>query len=169
MSDADRAEVVNDLVHIGRTWSGILPAPLSDASTRRRIRGAAFSFLVMVDGDAGTGPMRLSPRDNGDVDLGGQALHELLGSDPIHCDNDEQRRLLANVQQLVDTHADNSGPVRTVMGQFLAAICRLLAAGYELRLVHTDWDTGEDLAEGDDIAAGLPAAFASAWGDITHG
>src|SRR3954469_6444493 len=74
---ADLREIVLDLVHNGRTWSGALPPEFDDTSTRRRIEGAAFSFLVMIDGDAGPGPLRLSPKGNPDVDLGGDALHEL--------------------------------------------------------------------------------------------
>lgn len=162
---ADLREVVFDLVHNGRTWCGDLPPEFGDTSTRRRIEGAAFSVLVMIDGDAGPGPVRLSPKDNPALDLGGDALHELLGSE-ADCDSDAQRHLLARVQRLVDEHAERPDPVQVVMGQFLAAVCRMLADGYELRLVDTDVDTGAYLGEGDDVAVDLPAAFQARWAEV---
>ncbi|HKS98357.1 MAG TPA: hypothetical protein VJT31_02410 [Rugosimonospora sp.] len=162
---ADLHDVVFDLVHNGRTWCGSLPPEFGDTSTRRRLEGAAFSVLVMIDGDAGPGPVRLSPKDNPDLDLGGDALHELLGSE-ADCDTDAQRDLLSRLQRLVDEHAERPDPVEVVMGQFLAAVCRMLADGYELRLVDTDVDTGAYLGARDDVAADLPAAFQTRWAEV---
>ncbi len=90
----DLHEIVTDLVHTGRSWCGALPPVFGDATTRRRIKGAAFNFLVMIEGNGRPGRVRLSPKDNLDVDLGGEVLHELLGIEAQYADA-EQRRLLA--------------------------------------------------------------------------
>jgi hypothetical protein len=162
----DLDTVVADLIHNGRTWSGTLPPECTDASLRQRLEGAAFSFLVLVDGTAGPGPTRLAPRDDTTTDLGGRALYEVFGSGELgECDAQE-RRLFDGLLQLVDEHAGQPGPVEVVIGRFLTAVCQLVADGYELRLVDADPETGEPLAVRSDVAGELPAAFATAWAEV---
>jgi hypothetical protein len=163
IADQDTADVVYDLVHTGRTWAGNLPPEFGDTSLRRRIKGAAFSVLVMIDGDGGPGPVQLSPKGQPDVDLGGEALHELFSGNEANADNDHQRELLTRIQELVDHSTSSSYTVSTAaLGGFVGAVCRMLADHYELRLVDTDED-GYYVAARDDIAPALPAAFSEAW------
>ena len=160
---SDLGEVVNDLVHTGRSWCGLLPPEYHDPSTPGRIRGAAFSFLVTIDGDGGPGPLRLSPIDHPDVDLGGQALHEMFGSSTLVGLDDHHQRFMGHVHRLVNTHTTTPGHVVDVMGRFLQHLCDLLAEHYQLRIISTDWETGEYLDARDDLAPLLPEAFARAW------
>jgi len=157
----DLHEVVDSLVHIGRTWAERLP-DLVDTSLRRRIEGAAFSAMVIIDGDGGPGPVQLSPKTSPDVDLGGLDLHEVL-YDPTLLDDPNQRLLVTRVQRATQAHARRTGRPEQVIGEFLTALCCVIAAHYQLRLLDTDFDTGQVLGAGDDLAPGLPAAFAAAW------
>lgn len=152
---ADLQEFVDSLVHIGRTWAGTLPADLTDTSIRRRVRGAGFSAIVVIDGDGDPGPVRLSPKDRPEIDLGGLSLHEV--DDPASLDDADQRRLLTRIRRVVDAHAGRTGPAERVIGRFLSALCCVLAAHYELRLLDADDVPGAD------IAPALPVAFAAAW------
>jgi hypothetical protein len=159
----DLDDVVVELHIIGRSWTDDL-TQVSDVhrTTRGRIEGAAFSFLVMIDGDSGNvGAVRLSPKIARDVDLGGDALHEQFRGAQI--DNQHQRQLLDRLRQLIDAGAEDTRPIKTVMGEFLLAVCHMINHHYEMRLVATDYATGEYLSAGENIAPRLPAAFADAW------
>ncbi|MGI5186480.1 hypothetical protein ACQEVZ_60640 [Dactylosporangium sp. CA-152071] len=161
----DVEEVVSELLLIGRTWSGALPPDCADTGLRRRLQSAAFSFLVVLDQDASAGPVRLSPRDEPHIDLGGRDLHELFGTPGLqYHDDPHEEQLLGALQQLVDEHATQDGPLETVVGRFLTALCQLLAERYEVRLIDTD--NGEHVSARDDVAGELPAAFAAAWAEV---
>lgn len=161
--DPDIRDVVYDLVNVGTTWAGQLPPDLGDYSTRKRIEGATFSVLVMVDGDAGPGPMRLSPKSNPDIDLGGEALHE-IADQPDALPNDAAREFVARLHHIQESYADNPGPILGVMENYLRAVCHMLANFYELRVLGFDDDSGEELVYvGDNIAPALPVEFAAVW------
>jgi hypothetical protein len=161
--DPDIRDVVYDLVHTARTWAGDLPPEFGERSTRRRVEGAEFSILVLIDGDAGPGPVRLSPKSNPDVDLGGEALHE-ISDKPDALPNDEAREFVARLHHITESYADNPGPVLGVMENYLRAVCHMLANFYELRVLGFDDDSGEELVYvGDNIAPALPVEFMAVW------
>jgi hypothetical protein len=160
--DSDLRDVVYGLVVAGQTWSGEMPPDLGDYSTRKRIEGATFSILVMIDGDAGPGPVRLSPLTNLAVDLGGEALHEVADK-PEALPNDEAREFVARLHHVRDSYADNPGPVAGVMGYFMQAVCHMFANFYELRVQQFDDDGTELVYEGENLAPSLPTEFAAVW------
>lgn len=156
----DLRDVVYDLVNIGKTWGGDLPPEFGDTSIERRLRGAAFSILVLVDGDSGPGPVRLTPKNRPDeVDLGGQALHEVMDS-PEYIDDPDARRFVERVQQVTGAFVGN--PPDVALKLAVGAVCQLLADDYELNVRYIDEDGYAD-GEGENLAPGLPAAFKQVW------
>lgn len=164
---ADLREVVYDLVNTGQTWAGDLPADLADTSVEERLHGAVFSILVLIDGDSGAGPVRLSPADQPDLDLGGQALHELMDTPldtPLdvlrYIDDPHARQLVERIEQVTSAVAGN--PPQLALKLAVGAVCQLLADNYQLHILYRD-DDGEVVGESDDLAPLLPAAFAHVW------
>lgn len=163
IASQDVDEIARSMVYDGRIWCGGLPPEFGDTSLRARLDGAAFSLLVMVDGDSGVGPVSVRPQDRAHVELGGGALHEQFGQDDQDDVPADESTLLAAVRDLVDRNAADDGePVADVMGRFLGQVADLFASGYRLALV----DVGEDGGVGDigdDVAQELPAAVARVW------
>lgn len=162
MLDTAMQDLVYSLVNTGRTWAGDLPSELPD-TRRGRVQGAAFSVLVTIDGDSGAGPIRISPKSNPDVDLGGLALHEVFDANAGEVDDAGQRELLVRMWESVEmTLSSPHSSHRAALGAFMTLACRMLAEYYEIRLVVTDED-GYGVGVGDDLAPGLVAAFTEVW------
>lgn len=160
----DAHDTIFQIIHTGQTWLDELPTGIDpELSTRRgRINGAAFSLVVLIDGDSGLGPLRLSPTTHPDIDLGGLALHETMNADPATLPDQHQRDLLTRLQELVNVAVSSPAPLPEAMWQFLLGFCHLLAHNYHLHLIETDED-GYAAAEGPNIAPELPEAFTSEW------
>ncbi len=55
----DLDEVVYDLVDTAQTWIGPMPVGIPEKTSAERVKSAAFSVLVMLDGDSGPGPIAI--------------------------------------------------------------------------------------------------------------
>ena len=156
---SDAGQVAADLAHVGRIWGGAMPSGTGEPGRRGRLDAAVFSTLVVLDGDTGLGPVALHPAHRPSVDLGGE-LHDAWGTRPAGLDP-YIRDLLDGLFGLVCIYSADPGP--DVIGRCLGEVTDMLARAYTLHLVEVDED-GQHIAERDDIAGELPAAFRAAWG-----
>jgi hypothetical protein len=155
---SDAGEIANDLAHVGRIWAGAMPPGTSEPGRRGRLDAAAFSTLVVLDGDTGLGPVALHPAHRPSVDLAGD-LHDAWGTRPADLDPDI-RGLLDSLVGLVCIYSADPG--QDVVGRFLGEVTDMLARSYTLHLVEVD-EAGHHIAERPDVAGDLPAAFRDVW------
>jgi hypothetical protein len=156
----DQREVVRCLVSIAEDWLKPMPAGCERMNPLpERLDGFVFSLFVQLEGAGAMEQMRLSPKGRPEVDL---VEHHMHGQWP-NTDADDQhvRTFLGGVAAILrHAQAVNAEP-REVMFWLAHRICLLIEDGYELR--PQLFDENEHIGEGDDVAPGLPEAFALAW------
>lgn len=164
-------DLVRQLVYsIGATWAGPMPPDVRHRLDPQpaRLEGVVHSLLVNLEGNGGVEPHVLAPKGDPGFDLLGQDDYTLHYAYPLDGERlaglpDAAVAFLVAVREAHDETIRQGFPLRAAVGYFIAAVCRAIEAGYELRPLETDEDTGEVLSEGDDIAPGLADAFAAAW------